>query len=90
MSKNDDTVAVKVGTMVLTLAAGWLAQKAVGMIWQRTTGHAAPLDLDDDEITVVQAVTFAAVSGGIAVLARRLAHSGAKRAVARYAKKPAS
>ena len=87
MSKNDDTLAVKVGTMVLTLAAGWVAQKAVGMIWKRATGHAAPVDLDDEEITVVQAVTFAAVSGGIAVLARRLAHGGAKRAVARYAKK---
>jgi len=90
VSKNDDSLAVKVGTMVLTLAAGWMAQKAVGMIWERTTGHSAPLNIDDDEITVVQAVTFAAVSGGIAVLARRLASSGAKRALARYAKKPSA
>ncbi len=90
MSKNDDSLGVKVGTMVLTLAAGWVAQKAVGMIWKRATGHDAPLDIDDDEITVVQAVTFAAVSGGIAVLARRLASKGAHRAIAHYAKSPTS
>ncbi|WP_242496509.1 DUF4235 domain-containing protein [Xylanimonas protaetiae] len=81
---------MKIGTAVLTLAAGWLAQKAVGMIWEKSTGRSAPKDLDNDEITIVQAVTFAAVSGGVAVLARRLAHRGAARAVARFAAKPAA
>ncbi|QAY64122.1 DUF4235 domain-containing protein [Xylanimonas allomyrinae] len=87
MAKHDEPLAVKVGTMVLTLAAGWLAQRLVGMIWEKSTGHAAPKDLDDDDITVIQAVTFAAVSGGVAVLARRLAHQGASRAVARFVPK---
>ena len=87
MAKRDEPLAVKVGTFVLTLAAGWLAQKLVGMIWERSTGHAAPKNLDDDEITVVQAVTFAAVSGGVAVLARRLAHQGATKAAARFTTK---
>ena len=84
MAKRKEPLAVKVGTLLLTLVAGWLAQKLVGMIWQKSTGHAAPKDLDDDDITVVQAVTFAAVSGGVAVLARRLAHKGAQRAVAKF------
>ncbi len=84
MATRKDPLAVKIGTMVLTLAAGWLAQKAVGMVWEKSTGHVAPKDLDADDITVVQAVTFAAVSGGIAVLARRLAHKGAVQAAARF------
>nr|WP_281041921.1 DUF4235 domain-containing protein [Xylanimonas cellulosilytica] len=79
---------MKIAAMVLTLAAGWLAQKAVGMIWEKSTGHHAPTDLDDDEITVVQAVTFAAVSGGVAVLARRLTRRGVVRAAARITPKP--
>ena len=88
MARKNDTLAVKVGTMVLTIAAGWLAQKAVGMIWEKSTGRAAPKNLDDEEITIIQAVTFAAVSGGVAVLARRLAHQGAVRAAARFSSRP--
>jgi hypothetical protein len=84
VAKRKEPLAVKVGTMVLTLAAGWVAQRIVGMVWEKSTGHAAPKDLDDDQITVLQAVTFAAVSGGIAVLARRMAHQGAVRAAARF------
>ena len=90
MAQRKDPLAVKVGTMVLTIAAGWLAQKAVGMIWEKSTGRSAPKDLDDDEITVIQAVTFAAVSGGVAVLARRLAHKGAVQAVSRFTSHPTS
>ncbi|PZR52175.1 DUF4235 domain-containing protein [Xylanimonas oleitrophica] len=87
MANRDETLAVKVGTLVLTLAAGWAAQRLVGMVWEKSTGHVAPHDLDDDEISGVQAVTFAAVSGAVAVLARRLARQGALRAAGRYASK---
>jgi hypothetical protein len=83
MSKNDDTLAVKVGTVLLTMIAGWLAQKLVAAIWARATGKDAPADLDDEDVTIAQAVAFAAVTGGVAVLARRLAHRGAARAAAR-------
>ncbi|MCL1871449.1 MAG: DUF4235 domain-containing protein [Promicromonosporaceae bacterium] len=89
MAKRDETLAVRVGTMVLTIAAGWVAQKVVGIIWQKSTGHAAPKDLDDENITIVQAVTFAAVSGGVAVLARRLTHRGVARAAAHRSAKHA-
>jgi hypothetical protein len=71
---------MKVGTMALTIAAGWVAQKAVATIWEKSTGHAAPKNSDDEEVTIVQAVTFAAVSAAVAVLARRLAHQAASRA----------
>ncbi|RZS62793.1 uncharacterized protein DUF4235 [Xylanimonas ulmi] len=90
VAERDESLAVKVGTMALTLAAGWLAQRAVGMIWAKSTGHAAPKDPDDESVTIVQAVTFAAVSGAVAVLARRLAHQGARRYVARLASSSAT
>lgn len=84
MAEPEQPFAVKVGTVVLTLAAGWVAQKAIGLVWEKATGHVAPKNLDDEDITIIQAVTFAAVSGGVAVLAKRLAHRGAARAVARF------
>ncbi len=84
MANNEQPLALKVGTLALTLAAGWTAQKLVGVIWKKTTGKDTPLDLDDEEIGVVQAVTFAAVSGGVAVFARRFARRGAARAFARF------
>lgn len=84
MAEPEQPLAVKVGTVALTLAAGWVAQRLIGVVWKKATGHAAPRDLDDEEITIIQAVTFAAVSGGVAVLAKRLAHRGAARAVARF------
>ncbi|GAA1728395.1 hypothetical protein GCM10009809_24970 [Isoptericola hypogeus] len=84
MADDEQPLAVKVGTVVLTVAAGWIAQKLVGVIWEKATGSSAPTDLDDDELSVARAVTFAAVSGGVAVLAKRLARQGAVRAGARY------
>lgn len=78
------TLGVKVATVVLTFAAGWVAQKVVGEVWRRATGNDAPLDADDPDVGVVQAVTFAAVTGGIAVLARRLAAKSAVKVAARF------
>jgi hypothetical protein len=82
MAERDESLAVKVGTVALTIVAGWLARKLVAAIWARATGRAAPEDPDDEDVTIIQAVAFAAVTGGIAVLARRLAHRGAAKALA--------
>ena len=84
MTDTEQPLAVKVGTVVLTVAAGWVAQKLIGAVWERATGSVAPTNVDDDEISIIQAVTFAAVSGGVAVLAKRLARRGAVRAAARF------
>ncbi len=83
MGDDEQPLAVKVGTVVLTVAAGWAAQKLVGLAWEKATGNVAPTNVDDDELSMVQAVTFAAVSGGVVVLAKRLARKGAVRAEAR-------
>lgn len=81
----DPSLAVKVGTLAATFAAGWVAQKVIKMIWEKATGNDAPIDVDADDIPIVQAVTFAAVTGGVAVLARRLARQGVAKAVDRRA-----
>ncbi|WP_083259948.1 DUF4235 domain-containing protein [Cellulosimicrobium cellulans] len=81
----EQTLAVKVGTVALTFAAGWAAQKLVTFVWAKATGHDAPKDLDDEEVGLVSAVTFAAVAAGVGVLARRFAGRGAKSVVARLA-----
>ncbi len=80
MSTREQSLAMKLGTMALTIAAGWVAQKAVATIWEKSTGHAAPKNPDDDEATIIQAVAFAGVSAAIAVLARRLARQATTRA----------
>ncbi|WP_265521721.1 DUF4235 domain-containing protein [Oerskovia flava] len=85
MEDNDQSLAVKVGTVALTFAAGWVAQKIVTEVWRRASGHDAPKDLDDPEVGIAAAVTFAAVTAAAAVVARRFASRGAQRAVTRFA-----
>ncbi|KON73673.1 DUF4235 domain-containing protein [Cellulosimicrobium cellulans] len=84
-NETEQTLALKVGTVALTFAAGWAAQKLVTFVWAKVTGHDAPKDLDDEEVGIVSAVTFAAVAAGVGVLARRFAGKEAKRFVSRLA-----
>ena len=90
MAEPEQPFAVKVGTVVLTLAAGWVAQKAVSMIWKGVTGNDAPNKPDDPELDLVQATVFAAVAAGTAVFAKRMAAKGASRAVMRIAARRAA
>lgn len=86
-NETEQTLAVKIGTIALTFAAGWAAQKAVGLIWKSVTGKAAPTKADDPELNMVQATVFAAVAAGTAVLVKRMAAKGAGRVAARIAGK---
>ncbi|MHA7133813.1 DUF4235 domain-containing protein [Oerskovia turbata] len=79
MAENEQNLTEKVATVALTLAAGWVAQKAVSYAWAKATGHDAPKDLDDPEVGIISAVTFAAAAAAASVLARRFAGRGAKR-----------
>ncbi|MFV2145371.1 MULTISPECIES: DUF4235 domain-containing protein [Isoptericola] len=84
--QSEPSLGLKIGTVAATFAAGWVAQKLIKVIWEKATGNDAPIDLDADDIPIVQAITFAAVTGGVAVLARRLARQGVTKAVDRRAK----
>ncbi len=84
MADKEQALAEKVGTLVLTAAAAWAVRKGIVTIWERSTGRPAPLDLDDDDIGITEAVLFAAVTGALAVFARRYAQRGAHRAFTRF------
>ncbi|SDS07765.1 Protein of unknown function [Paraoerskovia marina] len=82
--KNDDQdMATKVATLALTFAAGWIATKVVSTIWKKASGHDAPTDTDDPDISLPEAMAFAAITGGVGVLARRLAAGQATKVSAR-------
>ena len=83
--ETEQTLAEKLGTLALTLAAGWVAQQAVSMIWKGVTGKNAPNRPDDPELDLLQATVFAAVAAGTAVFAKRIAAKGAHRAALRIA-----
>ncbi|GAA2244096.1 hypothetical protein GCM10010413_54030 [Promicromonospora sukumoe] len=83
--ETEQTLGEKVGTLALTIAAGWVAQKAVSMIWKGVTGNDAPNKPDDPELDLLQATVFAAVAAGTAVFAKRIAAKGAHRAALRIA-----
>ena len=76
----DQSIPVKIATLVVSAAAGWVAQKAVTALWTKATGH-TPATVDDDDATMVSVVTFAAVTGATAALTKVLA----KRSTLRWA-----
>ena len=80
-----DTLALKLGTVALGLVAARLASLLVGKVWQRVTGNKAPKNADDETLTAVQAVVFAAVSGSLAVAAKRAARPAALATAAHLA-----
>ncbi|AEG45512.1 DUF4235 domain-containing protein [Isoptericola variabilis] len=84
MVDKEQALAEKVGTVVVAAAAAWAVQKGIVKIWEKTTGRPAPLDLDDDSVGITEAVLFAAVTGALAVFARRYARRGARSALVRF------
>lgn len=89
-NETEPTLAVKLGTIALTFAAGWAAQKALALLWKQVTGKDAPNKADDPELDMVQATVFAAVAAGTAVFAKRIAAKGAQRAAARMSARAAA
>ncbi len=84
MAQNEQALAEKIGVLVLTAAAAWAVRKGIVTIWEKSTGRPAPLDLDDDNVGVTEAILFAAITGGLAVFARRYARRGTAYAFSRF------
>lgn len=76
MAQDDarDEMMLKVATTVVALAAAFMAQRALATGWRVITGHTAPA-IDDDEVSVPELITYAAVSAaavaGVKLLADR-------------------
>ncbi|WP_435299208.1 DUF4235 domain-containing protein [Timonella sp. A28] len=76
----------KIAALGISFAAGWVAQKVVEKVWDKSTGGLSH-DLDDDEARVASIVTFAAVSAIVASLTQVLAKRSSKRMVSNWAAK---
>ena len=77
LHQDDDAVMVRLVAAGAGLAATWLANAAIRHIWKHATGNHAPKNANDPALAIGHAVAFAALSGAVAVLARRVATHGA-------------
>ena len=71
MTKNSGGAGGKLVAMLATTAAVYAARKVITALWTRTTGKMPPTDPADPEVTIVEALGWAAVAG-ITVEAARL------------------
>ena len=78
----------KVAAIGISFAAGWVAQKLVEKLWEKSTGGLSH-NIDDDEARIASIVTFSAVSAIAATLTQIAAKRGSRKAVARFAAKRA-
>jgi len=76
-NEDHEAVLVRIVAAGAGLAATWLANTAIRHIWKHATGQHAPKSANDPALAIGHAVAFAALSGAVAVLARRIATHGA-------------
>lgn len=67
----------KIITTLSVMAAGFVATKALDLLWRKATGHQPPSKGEDASVREI--VVFAAISGALAALAR----AGTTKAVTR-------
>lgn len=71
MAKKSGGTSGKLVAALATTGAVFVARKVVTALWTRTTGKVPPTDPADPEVTIVEALGWAAVAG-ITVEAARL------------------
>jgi len=81
---SEDAVLIKVLAAASGAAATLAANAVIRHVWKSVTGNNAPKNAFDPSLKIVQAVAFAALSAGVAVLARRLATHGAQAAAQHF------
>jgi len=82
----DDAVLVRLIATASGLAATYIANVIIRHVWKHFTGTSAPKSANDPNLRIAQAVGFAALSAGVAVLAKRLVTHGATEAMRRFGK----
>ncbi|XBH20966.1 DUF4235 domain-containing protein [Jonesiaceae bacterium BS-20] len=83
----DQSGVEKVAMIALSFGAGWVAQKIVEQLWEKSTGGLSH-DIDDDDARIASVVTFAAVSAAVAALTQVFAKRGARKAISRISAAP--
>jgi len=84
MAQHDgrDEMMLKVATTVVALTAAFLAQRALATGWRVVTGHSAPA-VDDDDVSIPELITYAAVSAAAVAGVRLLADRRVRRLLTR-------
>jgi len=67
----------RVANLGLALLAGKAAQRAMGVVWARATGTAAPLDPTDRRQELLPVLAFGLGAGALAGVLRAIAHRNA-------------
>jgi hypothetical protein len=81
---NKQSTTEKILAIGISFAAGWIAQKVVEKVWDKSTGGLSH-SLDDDDARIASIVTFSAVSAIAATLTQVLAKRSSAKVVRRIA-----
>ncbi len=80
---NKNSGIEKIAMLAVSFGVGWIAQKLVEQVWEKSTGGLSH-DIDDDEARIASVVTFAAVSAAVAALSQVFAKRGARKAITKF------
>ena len=80
---NKNSGIEKIAMLAVSFGVGWIAQKLVEQVWEKSTGGLSH-DIDDDEARIASVVTFAAVSAAVAALSPVFAKRGARKAITKF------
>jgi len=83
VTQKKESVAAKVVGVVAALAASWLAQRLIDLVWRRVLGHKPPKPEDESDARLAEIAAAATLTGAAIALSRVLATRGAARVMAR-------
>ncbi|MDO5635337.1 MAG: DUF4235 domain-containing protein [Micrococcus sp.] len=76
-----NTILHKLLATGISVAGGFVGSQLVSAGWRVATGHSAPHDATDEELPIVEALSFAFISAGISALIRVAGQRGAGTAL---------
>lgn len=82
-----NTIMHKLLATGITIGGGMLGSQLVTTGWRLATGHEAPRDATDDDLPLVEALSFAFISAGISALIKVAGQRGAGSALRRFEEK---
>ncbi|GAB3499630.1 DUF4235 domain-containing protein [Nocardiopsis coralliicola] len=83
MAKKNGDLAAQIAGGAAALAAGFVARKAIAFAWTQATGKEPPTDPEAPDISLGEAIGWAAVTGVGMEVARVLAVRAARRSIGR-------
>ena len=76
-----NTLAQKALSTGITLVGGIIGSRVVAGGWKLVTGHDAPDDAADETLPIVEALSFAFISAGVAAILKVAGQRGAGAAI---------